>query len=147
MLTLALQDQQVLSYLRQLERKLGNLTPAMTAIGMELEAAISGRFESKTDPEGNPWAEWAPATEATYPDDGNGTILDRYGDMLDSLSWVATSDSVAVGFGQPYAAFHEWGTKTMPRRGLLTSDPDGPTLSEPDTRRVLDILGTFLAQS
>jgi phage gpG-like protein len=65
--------------------------------------------------------------------------------MLDSLSHEPTEDSVTVGFGIPYAAYHEWGTEHMPRRGLLTADPDGPTLAAADTRRVLDILSTFLS--
>lgn len=145
MITIAVQDQQVLAYLGRIQAKLKNLKPALSGIGMELEAAVSGRFESKTDPAGRAWDPWAPSTEASYPDDGNGTLLDRYGDMLDSLSWSATKDSVTIGFGQPYAAFHEWGTKAMPRRGLLTADPDGPTLAAGDTQRVLDILGTFLS--
>jgi phage virion morphogenesis protein len=144
MITIAVQDQQVLAYLSRLQAKLKNLKPAMAGIGMELEAAVSGRFESKTDPAGRAWAPWASATQRSYPDDGNGTILDRYGDMLDSLNHRATKDSVEVGFGVPYAAYHEWGTVKMPRRGLLTADPDGPTLSAADTERVLDILSTFL---
>jgi phage virion morphogenesis protein len=146
MIQIAVQDAQVLDYLSRIRAKLKHLKPAMAGIGMELEAAVSARFETKTDPAGGEWAEWSERTKATYPKDGNATLLDRYGDMLDSLSHLATDDSVAIGFGVPYAAYHEWGTVRMPRRGLLTQDPDGPTLSEGDTRRVLDILSTFLSE-
>ena len=32
--------------------------------------------------------------------------------------------SVRVGFDKPYAVYHEWGTKHMKRRGMLTANPD-----------------------
>ena len=80
----------------------------------------------------------------SYPDGGNRRLLDRYGDMLASLSHQADATSVRVGFGQPYAAFHEWGTEHMPRRGLLFADPDAGTLAEGDEAAVLDILAVWL---
>lgn len=131
--------------LAQLERRLGNLTPVMQSIGMELESRISGRFESRTDPAGRAWAPWAQSTVDSYSDWGNRRLLDRYGDMLASLSHQATANSVRIGFGQPYAAFHEFGTTDMPRRGLLFADPDAGTLGEGDQDAVMDILGVWLA--
>lgn len=130
--------------LAQLQSRLGNLTPVMQSIGMELESRISGRFESRTDPAGRAWAPWAQSTVETYPDGGNRRLLDRYGDMLASLSHQANADSVRIGFGQPYAAFHEFGTTDMPRRGLLFADPDAGTLGEGDQDAVMDILGVWL---
>jgi phage gpG-like protein len=32
--------------------------------------------------------------------------------------------SVTVGFADPYAVFHEFGTKRMARRGMLTTNPE-----------------------
>lgn len=144
MITITVQDRQVTETLQRLLARLADLTPAMRGIGMELESAVSDRFETKTDPSGATWAPWAKSTRRRYPDDGNGTLLDRYGDMLDSLNHQADQDSVSVGFGMPYAAYHEWGTRKMPRRGLLTTDPDAPSLGDEDARRVLEILETFL---
>ena len=130
--------------LEQLKRRMGNLTPVMQSIGMELETRISGRFESRTDPSGSGWAPWAQSTVDTYPDGGNRRLLDRYGDMLGSLNHQVTGDSVRIGFGKPYAAFHEFGTADMPRRGLLFADPDEGTLGEGDQDAVMDILGVWL---
>ena len=144
MLTITADDKAFRDSLAQLYRGMGNLTPVMQSIGMELESRISGRFESRTDPSGNAWAPWAQSTVDSYPDGGNRRLLDRYGDMLASLSHQADATSVRVGFGQPYAAFHEWGTEHMPRRGLLFSDPDAGTLAEGDEAAVLDILGVWL---
>ena len=144
MLTITADDKAFRDSLAQLYRGMGNLTPVMQSIGMELESRISGRFESRTDPSGNAWAPWAQSTVDSYPDGGNRRLLDRYGDMLASLSHQADATSVRVGFGQPYAAFHEWGTEHVPRRGLLFADPDAGTLAEGDEAAVLDILGVWL---
>ena len=144
MLTITADDKAFRDSLAQLYRGMGNLTPVMQSIGMELESRISGRFESRTDPSGNAWAPWAQSTVDNYPENGNRRLLDRYGDMLASLSHQADATSVRVGFGQPYAAFHEWGTEHMPRRGLLFSDPDAGTLAEGDEAAVLHILAVWL---
>lgn len=116
----------------------------MQSIGMTLESRVSTRFETRTDPAGASWAPWAPSTVAAYPDNGNRRLLDRYGDMLASLSHDADANSVRVGFGQSYAAFHEWGTIHMPRRGLLFADPDLGTLTEDDQTAVLDLISNWL---
>lgn len=144
MLAITVDDKAFRSSLDAIHRGMSDLTPVMQSIGMEMESRISGRFESRTDPSGNAWAPWAQSTVDNYPEDGNRRLLDRYGDMLSSLSHQADATSVRVGFGQPYAAFHEWGTKHMPRRGLLFADPDAGTLSPDDEAAVLDILGVWL---
>ncbi|QPF74230.1 virion morphogenesis protein [Roseateles sp. DAIF2] len=144
MLTITVDSGSVAAVLSKLRRRLDDLTPAMASIGQELESRVSGRFETETDPFGQPWEPWAQSTIESYPADGNYRILDRYGDMLSSLNYRATAASVRVGFGQPYAAFHEWGTEYMPRRGLLMGDPDDGTLAPDDETAVLDILSTFL---
>ena len=125
--------------------RLGNLGPAMESAGQELHSRVSARFETETDPLGHPWAPWADSTRASYPKGGNRRILDRYGDMLSSLNHRADATSVRIGFGTPYAAYHEWGTRKMPRRGLLMADPDSGTLAPGDEAAVLDILSTFLS--
>lgn len=145
MLTINVDDTGFRAYLQALERRMGDLTPVMQGIGMALESNISRRFESRTDPAGRPWAPWAGSTRASYPQDGNGRLLDRYGDMLASLSHQANANSVRVGFGQPYATYHEWGTQHMPRRGLLFDDPDAGTLGAGDEATVMDVLRGFLA--
>ena len=144
MITVTVNDKAFRSVLEQLYRGMGDLTPVMQSIGMELESRISGRFESRSDPSGRSWAPWAQSTVDGYPEGGNRRLLDRYGDMLASLNHQADATSVRVGFGKPYAAFHEWGTEHMPRRGLLFDDPDAGTLAEGDEAAVLDIIGVWL---
>lgn len=126
--------------------RFGNLSELMQGIGLEMEARINERFETRSDPSGKPWAVWADSTRKYYPANGNRKILDRYGDMLTSLSSQADESSVRIGFGVPYAAYHEWGTKHMPRRGMLFETPDAGTLSDEDSQAVLDIITDFLAE-
>ncbi|MDP3519828.1 MAG: phage virion morphogenesis protein [Hydrogenophaga sp.] len=144
MLTVTIENTAVTDVLTRIQRQVSDLSAAMEGIGQEMVSRISGRFETETDPSGTPWAPWAPSTVASYPADGNRSVLDRYGDMLDSLSHEAGKTSVRIGFGTPYATYHEWGTKTMPRRGLLTDDPDAGTLSPADEAAVLDVLNDYL---
>jgi len=151
MLTVTVQSKPVDDLLTKLLARMGNLTPAMQGIGQELNSRISARFETRSDPLGKPWAPWAESTRETYPKDGRGLLLERYGDMLKSLNFQADSTSVRVGFGavaskngDVYAAYHEWGTKKMPRRGLLFADPDDGTLAPSDETAVLDIISVFL---
>ena len=156
MLTVSVENQQVSDILAKIAARMSDRTPAMAAIGQELESRVSARFETETDPNGRPWAPWAQSTRDSYPfpgtaaqragKPGNGRILDRYGDMLSSLHHQDRATSVRIGFAQPYAAYRKWGTKTMPRRGLLMDDPDAGTLSKDDEMAVFDIFSTFLSE-
>ncbi len=146
-LTITANTPLVIERLQQIAARLGDLKAPLGAIGMEMESRISARFESRSDPQGHPWAPWLPSTRRRYPKDGHGTILDHYGDMLASLSHKANEKSVTIGFGQPYAAYHEWGTKHMERRGLLFADPDAGTLGSGDEAAVLNVLDGFLRQA
>lgn len=151
MLTITVDSKPVSDMLDQLSKRMASLQPAMNDIGMAIETRVSGRFETRTDPLGKAWAPWAESTRENYPEDANNQLLNRYGDMLHSLNFDATSSSVRVGFGavaskagDVYAAYHEWGTETMPRRGLLYADPVAGTISPDDEQTVLDVIEGFL---
>jgi phage virion morphogenesis protein len=146
-ITVEIDSRSVMDALSQLLRKSQDMRPVMDAIGQRMEERVSGRFETKTDPNGHPWAPWKPATVKRYPKDGNGTLLDRYGDMLGSLNHHADANSVTVGFGKPYALFHEYGTSKMERRGLLMADPDAGMLGTEDEASILDLIRTYFAES
>ncbi|GHU08355.1 hypothetical protein AGMMS50225_06840 [Betaproteobacteria bacterium] len=130
--------------LNSLSEALDDTTPVMQDIGALIKGRVSDRFETESDPRGIPWAPWAPATKKTYPKDGNRRILDRRGDMLDSLSWETDRNSVTVGFGAPYAAYHEFGTTRMPRRSLLFDNPETGTLTPDDEAAIENIITGYL---
>lgn len=150
--------------LRQLQRRLGNLRPVLQDIGAVLENAIRDRRETLTDPNGQRWAAWAASTAANYPypgrrnergqfmkGAGRGKLLDRTGAMWDRTGpqWRVQgtlSDQVLrVGFDKAYATYHEFGTRYMPRRGLLFSDPEKGELGAADEQAVIDVLEGWLS--
>lgn len=107
------------------------------------------RFDTNTDPLGHPWAAHSAATIAAYKaKDTNkrgkhskrGSMLERTRRMRNSLSYAADTKSAVIGFGVPYAGYHEFGTKHMPRRGLLMADPVAGTLSPSDIDIILNTL-------
>lgn len=154
MLAITVDDSAFRATMQRLQEGMADLTPVMEKIGYTLETNIRGRFETRTDPNGQRWAPWATSTRETYPTPGspfamlegpgNGRLLDRYGTMLNGLNYQPDTDSVRVGFAMPYAAYHEHGTKKMPRRGMLMADPDAGTLGAGDQQAVIDILNSFL---
>ncbi|MDP2783294.1 MAG: phage virion morphogenesis protein [Sulfurimicrobium sp.] len=146
-ITIEVNSQSVMDALNQLLRHGQDMRPVMDAIGQRMEERVSARFETKTDPNGQAWAPWKPSTRKSYPRLGNGTLLDRYGDMLGSLNHHANATSVTVGFGKPYALFHEYGTSKMKRRGLLMSDPDTGTLGAEDEANILSLIRGYFAQA
>jgi phage virion morphogenesis protein len=131
-------------WLNRLSRRMSDMSPAMEEIRASLVGRVSERFEFERDPLGKPWTGWSEATKKSYPKDGNMRLLDRYSDMLGSLYSKADAHSTEVGFGQPYSTYHEFGTKKMPRRGLLFADPETGTLAPSDEEMVVDIIKKHL---
>ena len=151
MIAITVQDQVIQAYLGQLQQRLGNLKPVMQSIATGMEARVSARFETQSDPNGRPWKAWKPATLAAYPKNGHKRLLDRYGSMLNSLNSIATADTARIGFGavggvagDVYAVYHEFGTQHMARRGLLFGDPDAGTLGEGDSQAMSKLLSDWL---
>jgi phage virion morphogenesis protein len=115
--------------LRRLQAAVGDLRPAMTDIAATLWERVGERFETRSDPWGMAWEDKANGAPATLIDSGH---------MLDSLTRRADSRRAMVGFGQPYAAYHEFGTEKMHRRGLLFADPEKGELAPDDEKAILD---------
>jgi phage gpG-like protein len=138
------------SSLRDLQRRMGDLRPVFKELGAVLENKIRDRRETLKDPDGKPWAPWAASTVATYPADGRRKLLDRTGAMWDKpgpewqLKGSGPGLELRVGFAELYATFHEFGTRTMPRRGLLFSNPDTGALGAADEQAITDFLDDWL---
>lgn len=146
MINIDVQNADLLRALKALEAQALDLSAPLADVGQALESAVSGRFETETDPNGSAWAALSDKTRAMRAKRGTtGNKLHEHGTMQASLSWQSDAKTAQVGFGQPYAAYHEWGTKHMPRRGLLMADPDAGTLGADDLELVLDILSDHLA--
>lgn len=149
---------------------LQDTTRLMAAIGAAIEGNVKVRFQTKVDPNGEPWAQLADSTLARYAaeDEGGprrGTLLQRgvapvingkpqsgYVSMSTSLSVNATAEFAEIGFnslvdGGEYqkSVLHEFGTERMPRRGILLGDPEAGTLGATDLAEVQATVDDFLA--
>lgn len=154
MLNITVDDRAFRDYLTRLHSRIDDLSRPMEEIGHTLENRVRQRFETKTDPTGKAWAPWKQSTKDSYPyagtpaatkdGVGRGMLLQRYGTMLDSLSYSANRSSVRAGFAQAYATYHEFGTQTMGRRGMLYANPDTGMLADDDNAAVIDILERWL---
>ena len=145
-ITYDIQNADLLRALKALEAQALDLSQPLAEIGQALETAVSERFDTESDPNGIAWERLSDKTLAMRAKIGKtGKKLFEHGTMLGSWSRQSDAKTVQVGFGQPYAAYHEWGTKHMPRRGLLMGNPDAGTLGADDLELVLDILSDHLA--
>lgn len=139
-------NESVVQALTSIAARLNDLSPPMRDIGQGLERSIRMRFAAQSDPDGTKWHTLAPSTVLNRAKTGaRGGILEHFGTMLESLSFQADSNSVRVGFGVDVAVFHEFGTKKMPQRKMMFSDPATGQLGKDDEALVLDLLGKYLA--
>ena len=147
LLSVTVSNTAVVDQLSALSQRMGNLSPVMRDIGTGLEREIRKRFASQTDPNGAAWHPLAASTKLNRARTGaRGGILEHYGTMLESLGWQASDKSVQVGFTQPYAVYHEFGTSKMPRRGMLFGDPTTGELGATDEALVLDLISDYLSK-
>lgn len=121
----------------------GDLTPVMETLGNLWENSTRARFESKTDPDGNKWADWSEATKyqrrksvKVENKTGDGFHWQKTGEplgelmidkrlLVDSITHHASADRVIVGTNQTYGIYHQTGTKYMPARSFAgLSDTD-----------------------
>lgn len=132
---------QLAANLHALENKLGgDLTPLMDAVGFFLENSTRERFETKRDPEGISWEQLKPATVARKQHKNGsirGGILVDHGDLRKSITYHASTQSVAVGTDRQYGQYHQTGTVHLPARRFLG-------LSEADKDGINDIIHQFL---
>ena len=127
--------------LDRLQGKLGgDLTPVMTAIGGLLESSTRERFETKRDPQGMSWEQLNPKTKnakRTAKGRLRSDILVDRGDLRKSITYHATSQSVAVGTDRHYGRYHQEGTRHMPARPFLG-------LSVEDEGNILQLVQKFI---
>lgn len=150
--TASFDDDGLVDKLRRAVQELEHRKALLDAMGAALEAQVAVRFETKRDPSGNPWDQLRPSTAESYTRRFHGkipgTLLDRSFDgpgMRSTLSHRLISDTeVEVGLHRFYAAFHEFGTKHMVRRGMFFSDPNSGTLGADDQAELNAVLTEFL---
>ena len=122
---------------------LGDLESALRArlpeLVRDLAAAVESQTkrrigETKTDPDGAPWPEWAESTRRRRR--GGQSLLQEEGGLLDSIQSVDEGDDILVGSNLVYAATHQFGSdpddgRNIPARAYLgVGDEDRDELEE-----------------
>lgn len=121
----------------------------MQNIGGALVQNINLRFTERVDPDGHAWLPLSPKTLAMKAKAGKSTLLMLYneGEMQDSIAYNAGDDWVEVGTAMRYGAYHETGTRHMPRRSFLLGDFNAGRLGAADEAGVLEVINDYLAGS
>lgn len=102
-LKLTFEDGALVNVIEGTRERLGDLSPALNAIGGYLENITLERFETGTGPDGVPWR---PSRRAQL--EGGKTLIDK-GRLMDSIAYQVDGDEVSVGSNLVYAAIHQLG--------------------------------------
>jgi len=167
MITIQVNDRQVLDRLNELARKCSNLKPAMKEIGEDLMASTKARFAAARAPDGTPWEANSPVTidrylgvfSGSYKKDG---ALSKSGAARTAAKKPLTGEtkalqttinyqldgnsSVRIGSPMVYAAMQQFGGTKAQWPHLWGDIPARPFLgvSDADKANILDIIGSYL---
>lgn len=155
MLTVELENQRIQNVLREIERAVGNLTPLMRGVAVELAQQTEQNFENEGRPE---WAELSDTTTERRAKRGHwpGQILQvSAAGLAASITTHATDSSALIGSNKPYAAMmqlggdqadfpHLWGD--IPGRPYLPMDATGALQPEAE-QALLELALSHLKQA
>ena len=165
MISIDIDDREVKQALQTLQRRLGDMTPAMREIGEVLIETTKQRFVTSTAPDGSRWAPNSPATIMQYLRARGGAFGKRGGltkrgarlaaskkpligetrSLSTQISYRAGRASVEVGSPMEYAPIHQFGGRSR-LGGKMVRIPARPFLglSASDKRSVLEIIEEHL---
>jgi phage virion morphogenesis protein len=108
-LNVTIKDERIKRLLGDIQRRMGDLTPAMKIIGQIVRTSFVRNFEKGGRP-----AKWAPLSPVTLARrKGRKILMDRGmgGGLAGSIHDRASKDEVTVGTNKIYAALHQFGAK------------------------------------
>lgn len=131
--------------------KLKNPRPLLAQVADVIKVDIEDRITStKVDPEGKPWAAWAPSTAKARMKDGTFGLglLNHGGGLLGSLvpavlqnrsadGRYSSGFSAVVTATAPYAGFLQNGTRNMPARPFMG-------ISQQANEDIIDLVNAYL---
>jgi phage virion morphogenesis protein len=102
-------------------------------MGKEAVTSAQNRIRNtKTSPDGQPWAPWSMATQRANRGKG-GSLLFRTGALLNSIQYRVSDKTLTVYSNSGYGKYHQFGTPKMPARPFLG-------WNQQDINKVRDIL-------
>lgn len=172
--TVEVKDQQVLDVLQKLQKRLGNLQPALQAIGDDMMDRTKQRFASQTAPDGTPWAPLSATTMSLVAGGlgkshrkkdgslnkrgaqalaGKRILVGESKDLSRQIFATADKSSMRLQSSPAYAAMHQFGGVTASNSMIpgkrIPARPFIPvdskgSLDPTEQRMVLDTLQEFL---
>jgi phage virion morphogenesis protein len=87
----------------------------------EIKEAQNRIHKTKTDPEGKPWAPWAPSTRKARQREGTAStgLLFRSGKLYNSFESKIANKSMSIYNTAGYGQYLQAGTDNMPARPFL----------------------------
>jgi phage gpG-like protein len=169
--TIQVKNQQVLDVLQKLQKRMGNLQPALTALGSDMTARVHRRFDTSTAPDGTPWEPLSDVTLRLFLGGfGNGLfkkdgglnkkgasrlasrkpLIGESGDLSRQIISTVTGNTLTISSSPVYAAIHQFGGQagrglkvTIPARPFMPIQLNGE-LYPNEQKLVLDSLQEFL---
>ena len=112
MISVTVDDAQVLSLLRQISQRCSNMQPAMAEVGQELAERVRQGFTNSTSPYGQTWSALSAVTQAMRKGEragGQPLLHNRF--LNNSISSSATASTATIGTNLVYAGTHQYGAK------------------------------------
>lgn len=173
MITIEIDDRQVLDVLQELARKVDHLEPVMRAIGEDLVDSTLRRFATSTAPDGSRWAPNSEVTILQYLEGRSGVYGKKSGKLTQKGAGAVTGKkpligdtrnlsttisyqvvdggrTLLIGSPQKYAAVQQFGATAHEFGKAPWGDiPARPFLgiSETDQRSILDTMRNFFGPS
>ncbi|SER71534.1 phage virion morphogenesis protein [Giesbergeria anulus] len=172
MITITIQDREVLATLQALTRRIGNMAPVLQAIGDDITERTKRRFETSTGPDGTPWEANSPTTMGIYSlrlgqghrkKDGSlnkrgearvagkKPLIDT-GELRRQIVPQVSNNVLTVTATPVYAAIHQFGGQAggghkvkIPARPYLPVKADG-NLYPQEQALILETLQLFLTE-
>lgn len=172
MITITIQDREVLATLQAITQRIGNIAPVLQAIGDDITERTKRRFDTSTGPDGVPWKDNSPATMGIYSlrlgkghrkKDGSlnkqgqarvagkKPLIDT-GELRRQIVPQVSNNVLTVTATPAYAAIHQFGGQAgrnrkvkIPARPYLPVKADGNLYPQEQTL-ILETLQSFLTQ-
>ena len=144
MIEVKIDDAQIIKALQKLQAVTGDLSPALKEIGEVLTESTKERFNTGTDPDGQPWAD---NSNVTVERKGrNKPLLDSDTLMESIRPNVIGNNILEIGTSIEYAAMQQFGGEKSEFSHLWGNIPARPFLgiSADDERQILIILEAHL---
>ncbi len=105
---------EVQAELDAIERRLGDVGPALTAVGQATLERAARAFREQTSPDdGRAWAPLAASTLAISPERRGAPILNATGDLLRSLTFSVAGGKLTFGALSPAARVAQFGKQKV----------------------------------